>query len=171
MNQNTELVMQAQSGDPHAFARLYAELYQDLYRFALYTLRHTQDAEDAVSETVADAFAQIKTLREANAFRSWMFQILSAKCKQRLRQYANRTEELPEELPLPEADLAGQLDVRRAFYALSDEDRMILSLHLFAGYSSSEIGALLQMKDGTVRSRQSRALKKMAETLTERRPS
>ena len=167
MNQLTEqLVRRAQKGDAHAFSRLYETIFQDLYRFAVYTLRHPQDAEDAVSETVADAFAQIASLREAAAFRSWIFRILSAKCRRRMRQYANSPSELDEEMPAEGADWNEALDVRRAFSRLPDEDRLILSMNLFAGYTSQEIGSLLGMNANTVRSRQSRALKKMQEQLS-----
>ena len=148
MNQLTEqLVRRAQRGDAHAFSRLYETVYQDLYRFAVYTLRHPQDAEDAVSETVTDAFAQIR--------------ILSNKCKRRIRQYVNPPSELDEGIPAGGADLHEMLDVRRAFSLLPDEDRLILSMNLFAGYTSQEIGDFLGVNASTVRSRQSRALKKM----------
>ena len=64
-----------------------------------------------------------------------------------------------------EADLSEQLDVQEAFQRLSKEERMKLALKLFAGYSSNEIGALLQLPPGTIRSRQHRALKKMKAVL------
>ena len=59
MEQELQLVCRAQSGDTGAFAQLYEGVYQDLYRFALYVLKHPQDAQDVVSDTVMDAFAQI----------------------------------------------------------------------------------------------------------------
>ena len=39
---------------------------------------------------------------------------------------------------------------------------MIISMHLFAGYTSKEIAELLKMNENTVRSKESRALKKLA---------
>lgn len=161
MNQLTELVHQARSGDAHAFSKLYETVYQDLYRFAVYTLHHPQDAEDAVSETVVDAFAQIASLREPEAFRSWIFRILSAKCSRRIRQYMEHPAELDETIPAKGLDWNESLDVRRAFFLLPEEDRLILSMNLFAGYSSQEIGEILDMNPNTIRSRHSRALKKM----------
>ncbi|MCD7957670.1 MAG: sigma-70 family RNA polymerase sigma factor [Lachnospiraceae bacterium] len=165
MIQNTELIRQAQSGDVHAFALLYEQIYRDLYRFALYTLRHEQDAEDAVSEAVTDAFAQIGSLREAGAFSAWMFRILSKKCARRIRSYRDFQEELDESIPAPQKDLEEQMDTRSAFESLPPQDRLILSLNLFAGYSSQEISDTLGMNPNTVRSRQSRALKKMQQML------
>ncbi len=171
MNYSTDLVNRAKAGDVHAFAQVYETIYQDLYRFALFTLKNSHDAEDAVSDAVTDAFAQIGSLREAQSFGAWMFRILTAKCKNRLRSYTNRPVELSEDLPGKTPDLNMRLDVRKAFFSLSDEERLILSLCLFAGYSSKETADLLQLNDSTVRSRQSRALKKMQEQLSGYEPS
>ena len=161
MNQTTELVRRAASGDAHAFATLYSFIYKDLYRFSLYTLQNPQDAEDAVSEAVLDAFSGIGGLRDPEAFKSWMFAILSAKCKQKIRQYKNADSELSEDLAANDCSLSEQTAVRLAFQSLAPQDRLILSLHLFGGYTSQEIGEQLEMTAGTVRSRQSRALQKL----------
>ena len=44
MSDNLKLVKAARRGDVQAFAELYEDVYEDMYRFALYTLKHTQDA-------------------------------------------------------------------------------------------------------------------------------
>lgn len=161
MEEYTRLIHQAKLGNPQAFAELYKEIYRDLYRFALYTLKNSHDAEDIVSDTVMDAWAQIGTLRREESFKSWIFKILSNKCRQRLKEYGNKTGEISEDIRAGERDKEEDMDVRQAFSRLSEEDRLILSLHLFGGYSSREIGEYLQMSDNTIRSRQKRALEKM----------
>lgn len=161
MEQQIRLVRQAKAGDVAAFAELYRSVYQRLYRMAFYTLKNSHDAEDAVSDTVTDAWAQIGTLRQEEAFSGWIFQILSNKCRRKLKEYTSRTEELPEDLCAVSGDAEEKLDVKNAFAKLDAEERMILSLRIFGGYSSREIGAALQMNDNTVRSRQKRALEKM----------
>lgn len=173
MNPTPELIRQAKAGDIHAFSLLYESVYKDLYRFSLYTLQHPQDAEDVVSETVLDAFAQIRALREDGAFCSWIFRILSNKCRRRIRDYIDPPVGLDEMTDAqaapahrPENDLSVQTDVRRAFASLAEDDRLILALNLFAGYSSQEIGEQLDMNPNTVRSRQSRALKKLGQMLS-----
>ena len=108
-----------------------------------------------------DAFSGIGGLRDPEAFKSWMFAILSAKCKQKIRQYKNADSELSEDLAANSCSLSEQTAVRLAFQSLSPQDRLILSLHLFGGYTSQEIGEQLEMTAGTVRSRQSRALQKL----------
>lgn len=171
MENYLELVQQAKQGDTDAFAQLYQEVYEDLYRFAIYILKNSVDAQDAVSETVADAFASIRKLRCEEAFRSWIFRILSYKCKRKLKEYACKTVELSEELsdrlaePKGAWDTADHIQVRMLFWGLPPQDRMIIAMHLFAGYTSKEIAKQLHMNENTVRSRESRALKRMKECM------
>ena len=63
MEKELDLVRQAKAGDVSAFAKLYEQVYEDMYRYAFYMLQHIQDAQDVVSDTVADAFASIRKLR------------------------------------------------------------------------------------------------------------
>ena len=165
MEQELQLVCRAQSGDTGAFAQLYEGVYQDLYRFALYVLKHPQDAQDVVSDTVTDAFAQIGELRKTEAFRAWIFRILSNKCKRKLKEYATRPEELTPELleHLGKSGMDEHAAVRSLFFELPSEERMIIAMHLFCGYSSKEIGKLLDLNENTVRSKESRGIKKMME--------
>ena len=67
-----ELVQRAQDGDTQAFAELYSLVYKDLYRTALLSLGHEQDASDVVSDTVLDAYKSIKKLRDPSSFKAWI---------------------------------------------------------------------------------------------------
>lgn len=165
MEQYTELVNQARQGDTRAFSRLYESCCKDLYRFALYQLGQEEDAKDVVSETVLAAFENIGKLKSAEAFRPWIFRILVNKCKRKQKQYVFRTEELPETLHAKERDTCQEIDVRRAFASLSGEERMIVSMAVFAGYSSKEIGRILKKNSNTVRSKLSRSMGKMQKML------
>ena len=167
MKQNLQQIKKAKSGDTNAFAELYSNIYLDLYRFALYTLKNPADAEDVVSETVMDAFVSIRRLRSAESFKAWIFKILSTKCKQRFKQIQSSAVELPADLPDEEhlSHLAEMLDLRHYFFLLEDEERLIISMHIFAGYTSQEIAKILHMNANTVRSKEHRALKKLADQL------
>ena len=166
MKTDIQLIKQARAGDVHAFARLYESIYQDLYRFALYTLKNPADAEDIVSETVTDAFVQIGQLKKAESFKAWIFRILTNKCRKSLKNHPLSLEELPWELKeSTHENLELDSMIRQEFFRLSDVERMIISMHLFAGYKSHEISRILHMNENTVRSKESRALKKMAVNL------
>ncbi|MBS4985059.1 MAG: RNA polymerase sigma factor [Hungatella hathewayi] len=150
------------------FEENYRQVYRDLYRFALYTLGNPQDAEDVVSDAVVDAYQSYGKLRNQEAFRAWIFKILTAKCKRKLKEYVNKTVEL-EESGLAQEDrewtVEESQDVRDAFFTLSEEERLIISMSVFGGYNSKEIGKSLLIRDTTVRSKLSRAFDKMQKVL------
>ena len=167
-----ELVRAAKAGDAGAFTELYQEIYRDLYHFAYYMLKHAEDAKDAVSDAVMDAWAAIGTLKKEEAFKSWMFAILSNKCRAKLREYANRPGELTEALADTFVSVEGvtspeHVQLREEFLKLPETDRLIIGLHLFAGYKTKELSDVLHMNANTVRSRESRALKRLGEALRE----
>ena len=113
-----------------------------------------------MGDAVADAFASIKKLRDAGAFRPGSFGSYPINAGEKLKEYLRKTRELPEEIPWDGKELFENYAVRSAFFALDSQDRLILSLHLFAGYTSREIGRELNMNENTVRSRESRGAEK-----------
>ncbi len=165
MDSYKEDIASAVKGDCDAFARLYSLIYKELYAFALYSLRNEADAQDAVSDAVMDAFAQIKKLRDENAFKAWFFKILSAKIKRKQKEYANMPQ--VENYSDIAADCAEfeNIELKQAMKLLGEEERLVLSLSAIGGYKSKEIAKMCQMKDATVRSKISRAKLKLAHIL------
>lgn len=164
------LVKRAKRGDAGAFAELYGRIYKKLYAFALYTLKNPQDAEDAVSAAVTDAFAQIKNLKKDEAFSSWMYRIVANKCNRKMREYYEACEELTEENAGANDGVwtdtrEEYMEVRRIFFTLSEEERMIVGMHVFFRYRTRKIAQFLGMNENTVRSKESRALQRMGEKL------
>lgn len=160
-----ELYDKAKNGDTKAFSLLYAGVCKEMYKFALYMMKHTEDAEDAVSETVISAFENIAKLKNESSFKSWIFTILGNQCRKMLGKRENHASE--EETPEAghEPDYEQHFDVKEAFARLEEEERMILSYSVFAGYGSEEIAQMLEMNAATVRSKKSRALGKMRKML------
>lgn len=161
-------VKRARKGDRHAFSLLYQEIYKDLYRYACFVLRNPQDAEDAVSDAVADAYAAIGRLRGEDAFKSWMFTILSRKCKKQLRAYYRDGSLINSPPPVPVfLQLDAGAELKEALLLLSGEERMIVALTVFGGYSSEETAKICKLNRNTVRSKYARALKKLKTALEE----
>ena len=151
--------------DAKAFTELYRGVYRDLYRFALCMMRHPQDAEDAVSEAVLAAFENVHKLRNEDAFRSWIFQILANVCKKKLKSMERKEVELKEEdvsEEMPELTDGLREDVQKALLVLSEEERLVVAMSVTAGYNSKEIGNILNLNPSTVRSKRKRALEKMS---------
>lgn len=154
------LVNMAKRGDRHSFAILYSGIYKELYRYALFTLRNEQDAEDCVSEAVIDAYRTIGNLKNEESFKAWFFKILSVKCKHKIKDYYKSP---PQDMYFPDSfnTIDTNIDLKNAFFTLCPEDRMIISLTLFGGYTSKEVSKILRMNSNTVRSRYARALEKL----------
>ena len=117
-----------------------------------------------MSETVTDAFAAVEKLRDNEKFRAWIFQILSNKCRRKLKEYTQKTVELPDDLPTGDAT-DESLQVREALDRLDETERRLICLNVIGGFKSHEIGEMMQMNHNTVRSRISRGLNKMKEFL------
>ena len=161
----SEDVRLAQHGSTEAFARLYAEVYKDMYHIARYSLRSTEDASDAVSDAVLDAFCSIKKLRDPGKFRGWIMRILSAKIKQKQKEYFADTEELSDDSKISSFSYENT-ELREALGRLDSESKLILSMSVLGGYSSDEIADVCSIRSGTVRSKLSRIKERLRLELT-----
>lgn len=156
----------ARKGDTEAFARLYSEVYRDLYHIAFYCLKNSHDACDVVSDTVMDAFCTIGKLRDEKAFRSWIMRILSAKIKRKQREYFYSTAEI-EETFMESSDFDYlSFEVREALENLDGDSRLLLSMSVLGGYTSQEISEICSIKSSTVRSKLSRIKKQLRMSLS-----
>ena len=75
------------------------------------------------------------------------------------RSYFN--EDLEADTAAGDTDQSLAMDVRNAFFILTEEEQTIVGLSVIGGYNSSEIGGILRLNATTVRSKRSRALAKM----------
>lgn len=155
----------ARQGDTDAFARLYTIIYKQMYYTALYNLRSEFDACDAVSETVIDAFANIKNLKSEEAFKSWIMKILFTKIKKKQREYVNYEVEISENTETISFDYE-KSELNEVLNGLDNESKAILSLSVLGGYNSKEISKIFGIKSSTVRSKLLRIKEKLRIDLT-----
>ncbi|MBO5319974.1 MAG: sigma-70 family RNA polymerase sigma factor [Ruminococcus sp.] len=165
MNDFSADVRLAQQGSSEAFSRLYATVYKDMYHIALYSLRNSHDASDAVSDTVLDAFCTIKKLKNPESFRGWIMKILSAKIKRMQRNYFEVPGELKEDTSISEFDFES-VELRESIDKLDTGSRLLLSMSVLGGYSSEEISKICDIKASTVRARLSGIKKALRLQLT-----
>ena len=157
---DTAIVLDAQSGSREGFTRLYEAVAPALYRTALYTLGNSHDAEDVVSETFIEAYRGLAGLRDPQAFMTWIYRILSARCNRKIREYVRaRNEEVDlEEMVQQPGDQGAFSD---ALESLSAAERQIVVLSVIEGYTTREIAAIVGSPQGTISSKLFRAFKKM----------
>lgn len=75
-----ELVSKAKNGDSKAFTELIYMIRLDLYKIARTRLACQDDIDDAVQETLIEAFYSIHKLKEIKYFKTWIIRILINKC-------------------------------------------------------------------------------------------
>jgi len=138
------------------------------------------EAEDAVQEASMRAWQSWSTLRDVSSVRPWLLQITVNVCRHWRRglkgQQQAHLQSLPEDedtqdlLAVLEADPGtsdhvGALDLRAAINTLPSELRAVVVLRFYAGLDATEIGGVLSIPAGTVRSRLHRALLQLHERL------
>ncbi len=161
------LVVQSQNGDADAFGELYSIFSKDMYRFALYYTGSKFLAEDAVSDAALCAFEKIGQLKKKSAFKSWLFTILFNCCKKQQKEKAIslRRVELSEANGISNDGGFEKSMVKSLLSSLEEDEREILLLSFVGGYSSGEIGKMLSMKSGSVRSKKNRTVSKLREMM------
>ncbi len=167
-----DCVKKAQQGDADAFAELYSLVYKDLYRIALLNLNNEHDASDAVSDAVLEAYGSIGSLKNENAFKSWMIKILASKIKRKQREYTKERKYFSELDESAETESAEEinyegLEVIDGLKCLGEEDRLMLSLDVVSGYKSEEIARMCGGNANTVRSKVARAKEKLKRYFSE----
>jgi RNA polymerase sigma-70 factor (ECF subfamily) len=116
--------------------------------------------DDAMQETFIAVLRNLRTLREPAALHSW---VRSIAVRESIRQAraGDRTAETVDG-PAPDVDLASALDVRAVLAELSPEHRAVLVLRDMDGLAEAEVAALLDVPQGTVKSRLHRARNEFA---------
>ncbi|EOT26893.1 sigma-70 family RNA polymerase sigma factor [Eubacterium sp. 14-2] len=153
------------------FMRCYEKVYPQMYRTAWLYLQNQQEAEDAVQDAVLAAYEKFYQLRDREKFGPWIMQILINRCRKRRKVWFRREENIEEISPSQEKSLSREPDfamasaVRQVFGELKEEERFVVALSVFGGYTSREIADILGKNHSTVRSGYRRALQKMRKKL------
>ena len=149
------LVKKAMRGDPGAFGELIRREQESLYRMAFLYTRNEEDALDALQEGILKAYTHRKTLRKPEHFKTWLMRIVinSAQDLMKKRRPAAEWDEL-EELSAPEG-------------LPPEPTQQLLKLRYFDGLSNREIANQLEVPEGTVAVRLSRARERLRLELKE----
>ena len=170
-----ELVSRARAGDTAAFEQLMLDNQDRVYTLCLRMTGNREDALDLAQETFLNAWRGLSSFQGTSSFSTWVYRLASNACIDFLRKRKRRQQgESPhslddEEAPLPEpADPRGSPEeelerrelrraVERGLQALPDHHRQVLVMRELSGMSYQEIGAVLDLDLGTVKSRIARA--------------
>lgn len=165
MNELIEMAIRAKKGSAEDFVRMIRLYEKTLHRIAFGMLRSDEDAADAIQETIIAAFRQIHQLQEPRYAQTWLVRILINHCNGMLKR-RNQV------IPLYDNDAVigtltdrpseDRLDLYHAIGLLSPDQREVIILHYLEDMPLKEIGKLLQLSEGTIKSRLYRARERLA---------
>lgn len=176
-----ELVRRAAAGHRPSFDRLTAGYHQAVYRVAYRFFNDKEDACDATQEVFLKAWRSIGSFEGRSSFKTWILWIAGNTCitlsKARTRQkksflesiidwFSKRPEDDPAEIVI-EQEYQTELRqaIERNIAKLPEAYRMPVILRDMEGYSHDQIAEVLDIKEGTVKSRINRGRRLLQEAL------
>jgi len=151
------LALLASKGDGDAFRQLLERYYDTIFRVALRSCRHREEAEDIAQDVCVSLPARLKSFRGEALFSTWLYRVIVNRVKDEKRKQAN-THRL-------HSDYGNMEDLRRAEAAesrrqmdwldemmarLSDDLHETAVLVVGEGMSHAEAAQVLDVKEGTV---------------------
>ncbi len=174
INEN-ELIKKAAKGDANAFESLMRQYQTPVYNLCYRMLGDPEDAADMTQETFLKVWKNLEGFHMQSAFSTWLYRLASNSCLDLLRSKKRKptisllqedddgeqvTIDPADPSPLPEEVLIKKEEqqlLRDALMSLDEQQRSILTLRVVRDLSYEDIASILQIKEGTVKSRLARA--------------
>jgi len=160
-----------------AFASVVMKYREPVYRVAVHMMRNHEDADDVVQETFLRAYRALDRFRGDASMGTYLYRTVTNVCLNRLRARDRARRFLgllswhgQKSSPPPSRELLASEAtevVRAAVGSLPPKLRAALVLSEFEGLTAPQIAEVLQIPDGTVRSRLHLARAKLREKLAD----
>lgn len=160
---NAEMLVKcAQLGDKEAFVQLIKGMESSLYKVSKAILLSDSECLDAVQETILIAYTNLHHVREPKFFKTWITRILINECN-KIRKVQTKIVEMDDYLePTSNEHPEVFVDLQTAIDSLEPDLRTVITLYYYEDLSVKEIGSILDIAVGTVKSRLNRARAKLS---------
>lgn len=150
---------------PEVFENLIIPHKTKLYKTGMAILKNDDDTCDAIQETLMSAYKNFKNLNNIEYFGTWITRILINKCYDIIRNnkkvsYINKEMEIDSNTSYYDIYKSESI-VEKVLNMLDTDLKLVAILYYYDEYSVKEISELLNIPEGTVKSRLSRARDKM----------
>ena len=136
------------------FERLIFECEDTLYRVSMSLLKNEHDAQDAVHDAIIKAYENLHKLRREEFFKTWLVRITINECKRVLRQKSRFTDSCDVIFDVSSRDNPYvSLEIGEAIDSLPQKIRLVMIMYYVEDYSIKEIKQVLNIPEGTVKSR------------------
>lgn len=143
--------------------RVLVELREELRAFAITLTQRPDQADDLVQEAIARALSAPKLPRERRALRAWTLKTIRnlhidlARKRTVRREYEGDVARFVEDGRTPDISPIDRMVVREALERLAPDHREVLCMVDILGMRYTEVASVLEIPEGTVMSRVSRA--------------
>ena len=151
-------------------AGLYEEYYDKLAHYVYVHIGNKEEAEDIAGEVFLKALKSLKSYKEQGIpMQGWLFRIAHNLTVDYIRK-ADKRRTVPmdsviligEDNPVDAAEKNIEFEqVTEAMKQLTTEQREVINLRFFGGFTSKEVGDILSKSDGAVREMQRAAIEKI----------
>jgi RNA polymerase sigma-70 factor (ECF subfamily) len=182
-----EVIESCKAGNEKAFAEIVFHYQKKVFNIAYRMLGNFEEAKDLAQEVFISVFESIKDLKEEIKFDAWLTQITLNHCRNRWkylkrRQYFN-SESLDDPIETEDGNIPKALIdpsespetlfekksiqefIQRGLLELKEDQRELLVLRDLQGFSYGEMGELLGLPEGTIKSKLHRARMELKEVL------
>jgi len=183
-----QIVERCRQGDRAAFNELVRRHQKKVFNLCFRMLGNRHEAEDVAQDVFVTAFRAIKSFRGDSALSTWLHRVAVNNCKNRLkflrrrkyfhtesmdavrddgenemvREYRDDSEDSPEQVR-ERSELSRE--IQRAIDQLDEDYKAVIVLRDIQGFSYQEIAEILDLKEGTVKSRIHRARSELQQKL------
>ena len=168
----TIAVQRAKRGDGEAFEALVTQYEQKVYSLAYHYAGNEHDAMDISQEVFLRVYRFLPQFNEDSRFSTWLYRVTSNVCKDYVRKKNGKYSfDVPDLRYNPENALEQQemrREIHESLQSLSPDHREILVMRDVLGLTYEDIAQTLQLEEGTVKSRISRARDKLRLKLMEK---
>jgi RNA polymerase sigma-70 factor (ECF subfamily) len=173
-SEEAALVRRCQTGDKEAFRALIEPYRAALFGTAYLMTRNRGQAEDAVQESLVQIWKNLPSLRLHGRLKSWLLRIVVNEVKQQFRKkqvptvplkYASDIVDCPGEDEMAMARREERQLLRQALGKLPSEQSETVILRYFSGLTVPEMSVVMGIREGTIKSRLSRALERLGQML------
>lgn len=167
----TALMQRAKQGDAAAFESVYSHLYVPVFRYIARRVHDSRDTEDLAQQVFLKLLASRTPFTEtASGPLAYLFTIARTTVidywKQRGRAATSIEQEQLEQISDAPHDPHVTSDIAAALHILAADQRSVIELKFFHGFTTSEIAARLNKSEAAIRQIQCRALRMMREHIS-----
>lgn len=163
MLSDNELMQQIVSGDQLAFSELYVRYKDRMYYYFYRMLGNSgEQANDFIQELFLKLIEKPERYNASYSFKTWLFSVANNMCKNEYRSRSIRLEYQEYEATQPKVDFLTEKSIEtekvlekvfETLHDLGDEHRSAFILRYREGFSIKEVSEILDLPEGTVKSR------------------